>query len=226
MRPLTPIAAHSNIGSSTPSLLPTPFKSISGLCFKVSATDMTSDMSSNSTMMMGMMKPYLHFTPGDFLFFSNVQPTSTGGMAAACIVLFLLAFLERLVAAYGRVTEKKWNAEIANILHARQRPIIPQSMQSRSRLYPDEKKGGYDISSDDASSVKSVNAVKAPRVLPFVTKIEIKRGINRAVGGLFMYTLMLAVMTFNAAFILSIIVGLGIGEIAFGRFGFSPASSI
>lgn len=188
--------------------------------------DMTSDMSSNSTMM-GMMKPYLHFTPGDFLFFSNIQPTSTGAVVAACLVLFSLAFIERLLAAYGRVTEKKWNDEyvscfsydfcslkldigsfrLTTIIHARKRPIVPQSLQSRSRIYPHEKKGGFDTD-NDVESMQSVNVVKAPRVLPFVSKIEIKRGLNRAVGSLFTYTLMLAVM-----YVLDFFSDVGIGSI-------------
>lgn len=76
--------------------------------------DMNSDMSSNSTMTM-MMKPYLHFTPGDFLFFSTVQPRSIGEMVGACLVLFSLAFLERLLAAYSRISEKRLNEEYDNL---------------------------------------------------------------------------------------------------------------
>ncbi|GJJ13463.1 hypothetical protein Clacol_007717 [Clathrus columnatus] len=182
--------------------------------------DMTSDMSSNSTMI-AMMKPYLHFTPGDFLYFSTIQPRSNGEMVGACLVLFSLAFIERLLAAYGRISEKKFNDDLIKLSLAHKRPEISQSLVSRARLYPDEKKG-------DAESIISVtgcaencdnaNVIKPHPVPPFVSRIELKRGLNRAASAFFGYALMLAVMSFNAGFILSIIAGLGVGEMAFGRF--------
>jgi hypothetical protein len=44
------------------------------------------------------MIPYLHFTGGDYLFFAGLAPTSNGAIAGACIVLVILAILERAVA--------------------------------------------------------------------------------------------------------------------------------
>ncbi|KIJ68748.1 hypothetical protein HYDPIDRAFT_173400 [Hydnomerulius pinastri MD-312] len=59
-----------------------------------------------------------------------------------------------------------------------------------------------------------------PRLIPpFIPSHDIPRGIIQAFQSTFSYALMLAVMTFNAAYIISIILGLGIGEILFGRMG-------
>ncbi|KAG8691908.1 hypothetical protein FRC11_005701 [Ceratobasidium sp. 423] len=60
--------------------------------------DMNGSSTSSSSETMMMMIPYLHFTGGDYLFFSAVAPTSKGAIAGACIVLAVLAILERAVA--------------------------------------------------------------------------------------------------------------------------------
>ncbi|KIK99870.1 hypothetical protein PAXRUDRAFT_780527 [Paxillus rubicundulus Ve08.2h10] len=61
---------------------------------------------------------------------------------------------------------------------------------------------------------------KSPRVIPpFITSHDIPRGLIQSIQSTFSYTLMLAVMTFNGAYIISIILGLGVGEILFGRIG-------
>ncbi|KAF8203287.1 Ctr copper transporter family-domain-containing protein [Pholiota molesta] len=52
---------------------------------------------------------------------------------------------------------------------------------------------------------------------PFVAAHDIPRGILFALQMAVMYLLMLAIMTFQAAFLISIILGLGLGEVAFGR---------
>lgn len=67
------------------------------------AVDM--DIGSSNSTMAAMMKPYIHFTPGDILYFSNWSPKSTGAMVGACLALFMMAFFERLVVALGRMLD-------------------------------------------------------------------------------------------------------------------------
>jgi copper transporter 1 len=55
-----------------------------------------------------MMTPFLHFTGGDYLFFKSLQPTSRGAIAGACIVLVLLAILERVLSAARGAMEAQW----------------------------------------------------------------------------------------------------------------------
>ncbi|KAF9643215.1 hypothetical protein BDM02DRAFT_3123724 [Thelephora ganbajun] len=53
---------------------------------------------------------------------------------------------------------------------------------------------------------------------PFIPKYDIPRGITSLGTRTVHSTLMLVVMTQNASFIISIILGLGFGEMLFGRY--------
>jgi copper transporter 1 len=68
----------------------------------------------------GMMIAYLHFTGGDYLWLSLWAPSSRGEIAAACIGLFLMAILERLVAATRTMFDLHW--------HTRSLQMIPQDV--------------------------------------------------------------------------------------------------
>lgn len=57
----------------------------------------------------GQMLGYLHFAPlGDILWFPGWVPTRAGPMAGACLGLFLLAVLNRWLAAARAVAERSW----------------------------------------------------------------------------------------------------------------------
>jgi len=57
----------------------------------------------------GMMVPFLHFSGGDYLWLNVWAPSSKGQIAAACIGLFLMAVLERLVAAMRIMFDLHWH---------------------------------------------------------------------------------------------------------------------
>lgn len=69
------------------------------------------DMSMDGAMSLasGSMIPYLHFTRGDTLWFLGWVPQSAGAMVGACIGLFMLALVERWVAACRAVMEAHWS---------------------------------------------------------------------------------------------------------------------
>ncbi|KIM84565.1 hypothetical protein PILCRDRAFT_818140 [Piloderma croceum F 1598] len=74
------------------------------------------------------------------------------------------------------------------------------------------------------NSSSSTGARKLPRkIAPFIAAHDIPRGAIHAFQALLGYTLMLAIMTFQAAYIISIIIGLGLGEVLFGRMGGTSA---
>lgn len=68
------------------------------------------DMSMDGAMDLssGNMLSYLHFTPGDTLWFLGWVPSSKGAMVGVCIGLFLLALVERWLAAVRGVMEVHW----------------------------------------------------------------------------------------------------------------------
>lgn len=68
------------------------------------------DMSMDGAMDLasGAMKPYLHFTLGDRLWFQGWVPQNAGAMVGACIGLFLLAIVERWIGACRSLMEAHW----------------------------------------------------------------------------------------------------------------------
>lgn len=54
------------------------------------------------------MVPWLHFTGGDSLFFKSLHPSSHGAIGGACIVLVLLAILDRWVSAMRGIAQARW----------------------------------------------------------------------------------------------------------------------
>lgn len=69
------------------------------------------DMSMDGAMDLssGSMLPYLHFTPGDNLWFLGWVPQTAGAMVGACIGLFLLALVDRWIAACRAVMDVHWS---------------------------------------------------------------------------------------------------------------------
>ena len=57
------------------------------------------------------MKPFMHFTMGDHIWFEDWIPKTTGAMAGACIGLFLLGILERWLAAVRAVANIWWRVK-------------------------------------------------------------------------------------------------------------------
>lgn len=73
------------------------------------------DMSMDGAMSLTMssMRAYLHFTPGDTLWFLGWVPLSGGATAGACIGLFLLALVDRWLAAIRATADRAWRIRYA-----------------------------------------------------------------------------------------------------------------
>ncbi|KAI0027922.1 Ctr copper transporter family-domain-containing protein [Vararia minispora EC-137] len=164
---------------------------IGGLMLRIGSMD------GGMTMTMGNMLMYFHFTPGDNLWFLGWAPYSAGAMVGTCIGLFLLALIERWLAAMKAVMEVHWHTraliEMANRVNTKS---LPQHAQATPK-----------------------SAIRQHMALPFIPAHDLPRGIIAAALALLGFLFMLAVMTFQVGFILSIVVGLGVGETLFGRYG-------
>ncbi|KIY64943.1 hypothetical protein CYLTODRAFT_357659 [Cylindrobasidium torrendii FP15055 ss-10] len=153
----------------------------------------------------GMMVPYLHFTTGDYLLFKAWVVASSGATVGACIGLFLLATLDRLLAAGRAVMEGHWQRR-AQLTHA-------------IRLNASDTEIAALRSGSPMKESTTLHTVMARRAPTFVLSQEISRGVMFAIQSVFGMVFMLSAMTFNVAFIISIIVGYGVGETMFGRYG-------
>ncbi|KAF7355502.1 CTR copper uptake transporter [Mycena sanguinolenta] len=146
--------------------------------------------SMNTTMASGMMMPYLHFTLGDMLWFNSWDPKSKGALAGACIGLFILTLIDRWLAAHRAIMEARWRD--AALLAAKKLDDV-----------------------DNKGKVKKMK-LRAP---PFNPAHDITRGVIHAAQSLLGFAFMLAVMTFQAAYLITLVLGLGIGQMLFGRYG-------
>ncbi|CAK5266510.1 unnamed protein product [Mycena citricolor] len=148
-----------------------------------------------------MMKAYLHFTPGDLVLFKSIAPRSGGEIFAACLIFFLLAVGERYLRAL--------HAEFRTRCVARTRRLM-------ARMSAED---GKPLTAD-AADTHAIPPVprRAPRT-PFILTQELARGALAGVQSTFHYALMLVAMTFNVAYIASIVIGTVVGEMAFGRLG-------
>ncbi|KAL1667694.1 Ctr copper transporter family-domain-containing protein [Schizophyllum commune] len=165
----------------------------------------SSDNGSSSTMDMEIqMLPYLHFQGGDFLLFKAWVPRSSGAIAGACIGLVVFAILERLVTAWRSRLEDSWAALTHHLLN---------HIASSSEISTDEDEKGK-----MPETTTTTTPAPSPQLIPpFILSHDLSRGAMFALQALMSYVLMLAVMTFNAAYLISILAGLGIGEAIFGR---------
>ncbi|KAG5719319.1 Protein P80 [Termitomyces sp. T112] len=173
----------------------------------------------NTTMPMGdAMIPYLHLTRGDYLLFKALKPTSTGAVAGACICLVLLAIFERWLFAARSALDYHWRRKGLMLAS------LGVSHTTEARPTEDAEKS-FHSKSDDSRALNDMDVTEPSRPIftrtipPFILVHDIPRGLLHAGQALLAYVLMLSVMTFNAAYIISIIAGLGIGEVIFGRMG-------
>ncbi|KZS95928.1 hypothetical protein SISNIDRAFT_483344 [Sistotremastrum niveocremeum HHB9708] len=190
------------------------------LLFLGVAAQMDPDMSSDGMDDMGgmtsggMMMPWMHFSLGDSLWFSAWVPQSKGALAGACIGLFMLAIIERWLAAMRGVMEAYW----------RRRAIVAARIAgiSNAATSVNEKESQTEIESlpklNNATRPAEGRIAALRTMAPFIPAHDIARGIIHAAQAALGYALMLAVMTFQAGFLISIVVGLGVGEIIFGRY--------
>ncbi|KAI0343900.1 Ctr copper transporter [Trametopsis cervina] len=167
------------------------------------------------------MTPWLHFTSGDNLLFKSLHPSSKGAIAGACIVLVLIAVFQRWVAAMKGVLEAHWARRV----------LVLSSPTTKADAGPtpaatpakEEDRANIDVKSLRSSTSEQRSLISTGRAgrrsPPFIASHDIPRGAIFAVQALLTYLLMLAVMTFQAAYIISVVVGLGIGEVLFGRMG-------
>ncbi|KIK09641.1 hypothetical protein K443DRAFT_127524 [Laccaria amethystina LaAM-08-1] len=165
----------------------------------VAASEDGMDMSMDGSMSLasGNMIPYLHFTPGDVLWFQGWVPKSPGAMFGACFGLFLLAIVERWIAAIRSLAEAYW----------RKRCLATPSEDSEKP-----------VKSSTPARPSGTGILGSRTALPFIPAHDISRGLLHMGQTAFGFAFMLAVMTFQVGFIFSIILGLGVGEMLFGRY--------
>ncbi|KAL1744461.1 copper transporter [Schizophyllum fasciatum] len=153
----------------------------------------------------GTMVPYLHFNIswGDILWFYGWVPKHAAYMFAACLGLFLLGILERWLAMLRVLCEFGWRYDISLIVN------YSAPLTTRSLPMPSLDTAGGKLPTETPRSTMARSR--------FVPSIDIPRGLLQVMQSVLGFAFMLAVMTWQVGFILSICLGLGTGEMLFGR---------
>lgn len=172
---------------------------------------------SSSMSSMSMVFTTAHNTP---LFSSQWTPTSGGSYAGTCIFLAILAVISRLLFAYRQKVERRWHDKAIN-----RRYIIVAGETEADRERLAIGKGGE--KADEATLTlrgldERVKVIRSHQrrleSTPWRLSTDVPRACIFTVQAGLGYLLMLAVMTLNAGYFLSVLAGLFVGELAVGRY--------
>ncbi|KXT12983.1 hypothetical protein AC579_3172 [Pseudocercospora musae] len=168
----------------------------------------------SSSMSMSMVFTTDHSTP---LYSSAWTPSTTGGYAGTCIFLIALGIISRLLQAYRHVLEMRWHDK------AVKRRYVKVASESASERQVDPS-----MEKSDEAVLTTRGMDESVRVLhtgrrgvqskPWRFSTDLPRACIYVVQAGVAYLMMLAVMTLNVGYFLSVLAGLFVGELAVGRY--------
>ncbi|KAF9738230.1 hypothetical protein PMIN06_001768 [Paraphaeosphaeria minitans] len=180
----------------------------------MSSMDMVMDgASSGSSMSMGMSMYFFTSTTTP-LYSEAWTPASAGAYAGTCIFLIILAILLRAL-----FTAKTFLEYSALQSAMKRRYVVTADQQTATDKAFNEANSMTGILTTNGLQ-ENVRIVEAParHVQPFRFSVDLPRAAIMTLAAGVGYLLMLAVMTYNVGYFLSVLAGAFIGELALGRF--------
>ncbi|GAB7348059.1 hypothetical protein MBLNU459_g6093t1 [Dothideomycetes sp. NU459] len=175
------------------------------------------DMSTSSSDSMSMVFTTAHSTP---LYSGGWTPSSSGAYAGTCIFLAILAIIARLLQAWRHTLEIRWHDRAIN-----RRYVVVAGQDGQTERFSDDV--NEEKKSDEAvltvrgmdEKVRVVRSVsRSKESVPWRLSVDLPRACIFTVQAGVGYLLMLAVMTLNVGYFLSVLAGLFVGELAVGRY--------
>jgi len=148
------------------------------------------------------------------LYSKGWAPSSTGAYAGTCIFLIVLTVVFRSLFAFKHILEQRWSDkawERRYVVVAEKQPVSEQA-----RTDPDLKTAILTANGIE-EHVKVIHR-PARSIQPWRFSVDLPRALLVTVMTGVGYLLMLAVMTFNIGYFMSILLGTLVGELACGRF--------
>lgn len=151
------------------------------------------------------------------LWFSSWTPTTAGSTFGACLGLFFLAILSRFLSAVKTCAEIAWAQSLRN---RNRTPLStpPTPPSDDNKAVPSDSPQLSSILPSLPSPSSSSTRSPLPFTPPFYLSIDLPRSILFGLQSFVAYLLMLAIMSYSVWFFISILLGLMVGELAFGRF--------
>ncbi|KAK9480287.1 Ctr copper transporter family-domain-containing protein [Lipomyces japonicus] len=182
--------------------------SMSGMDMGMSATSSAAattatSSSSSSSSSMDMMTMVFHTSTNDPLFASGWTPSSTGKYAGTCIFLIVLAVTYRLTHVIKHRTERYLISRATHIAIS-------------SHIHTVDDDGAIEKYTASTSSISKPLSFGDAR--PWRVSIDFPMAAIQVILAGTSYLLMLAVMTFNVGYFLSVLGGIFLGELVLGRF--------
>ncbi|KAI9838914.1 MAG: hypothetical protein M1819_004122 [Sarea resinae] len=176
---------------------------------------MASSTSSTSASMDNTMQTTFFTSHSTPLYSLSWHPQTTGTYAGTCIFLIVLASIFRLLLAAKHVCEQRWLDDAMQRRYIVVADATPEA--ERVARDPDGKEATLISARGVEESVRVVKR-KGRGVTPWRITVDGPRALLVVVIAGVGYLLMIAVMTMNVGYFLSVLGGVFLGELAVGRY--------
>ncbi|RQM06513.1 hypothetical protein DH86_00003223 [Scytalidium sp. 3C] len=151
------------------------------------------------------------------LFSASWVPTGTGGYAGTCIFIIILAFIFRTLLAYKSLQESRWFDKEFN----RRYVVVAGKPTMKQTLESDSSSEKMTLTSNGVEEDVIVVKKRGLNARPWrITTDPARAALDTVLAGV-SYLLMLAVMTMNVGYFMSVLGGTFLGSLVWGRYSTS-----